>query len=266
MQLLRSAPLAALVGLALAVNPARATFHLWDIVEAYSNFDGSVQFVEMFDASNFENQMAGRQLKSSSHTFTIPANLTTTATANHRLLFATDGFAALAGGVTPDFVIPQNFFSVSGDTLNFANVDVKTFASIPTDGLMSLNYSGSTPNIAANTPTNFANDSGSVNLPPPMTTGDYNGDGTVNAADYTVWRNTVGQTVANFGDGADGHADGLIDQADYEFWKTRFGEVVAGGAAALTVPEPATLAMAVPVIFAVIFAASRARRRCGSLQ
>ena len=256
MQLLRSVPLAAVVGLALVVNPAQATFHLWDIVEVYSNFDGSVQFVEMFDSFNGENIMGGKQLKSNSHTFTIPANLSTTATANHRLLFATAGFSSLAGGVTPDYVIPSNFFSITGDTLNFANVDFKTFASIPTDGLMSLNYAGATATVAANTPTNFANNTGSVNLPPPIVpTGDYNGDQVVNAADYTVWRNTFGQTVANFGDGADGHADGVIDQQDYEFWKMRFGDVVGSGSAAVTVPEPGALLTAVLAIFWLILAA-----------
>ncbi len=51
-----------------------------------------------------------------------------------------------------------------------------------------------------------------------MTTGDYNGDGTVNAADYTVWRNTFGHAVSH-GSGADGIPDGTIDDADYNFWR-----------------------------------------------
>jgi len=72
------------------------------------------------------------------------------------------------------------------------------------------------------------------------TTGDYNGDGTVNAADYTVWRDTFGQTVANLGDGADGNKSGEIDLGDYQYWKDRFGQVVSGGGAAIAVPEPST--------------------------
>jgi serralysin len=164
MEFLRCAPIAALVGLALVANPVQATFHLWDIVEVYSNFDGSVQFVEMFDASNFENLVSGKQLKSNANSFTIPANLTTTATANHRLLFATAGFSALAGGVTPDYTIPSNFFSITGDTLNFANVNIRTFPSIPTDGVTSLNFPSNT--AAVNSPTNFAGAAGSIDLSP----------------------------------------------------------------------------------------------------
>jgi len=84
--------------------------------------------------------------------------------------------------------------------------------------------------------------------------GDYNEDGVVDSADYTVWRDTLGQPVASLGDGADGDLSGMIDQGDYEFWIEVFGEVIntvdlpQGSAAAgdlpsgvATVPEPATL-------------------------
>jgi hypothetical protein len=78
--------------------------------------------------------------------------------------------------------------------------------------------------------------------PAPEPTGDYNGDHIVNAADYTVWRNTLGTTATPQGTGADGEPDGMIDVADYVFWKQHFGELVPGnagaGAQALGVPEP----------------------------
>jgi len=47
--------------------------------------------------------------------------------------------------------------------------------------------------------------------------GDYNGDGSVNVADYTVWRNTEG-SVDDLR--ADGNGDGTVDQADYDLWKS----------------------------------------------
>ena len=91
-----------------------------------------------------------------------------------------------------------------------------------------------------NTPI-LAGDIGSVIGGP---TGDYNGNGIVDAADYTNWRDSLGQSVP-MGTGADGDESGLIDEGDYTFWKSKFGNTVPGpGAASLgaTVPEPATAA------------------------
>ena len=77
-------------------------------------------------------------------------------------------------------------------------------------------------------------------VPPPGPTGDYNDNGVVDAADYTVWRDTFGASVTP-GDGADGDESGTIDTGDYTFWKSHFGETVPGagaGLAAAAVPEP----------------------------
>jgi hypothetical protein len=91
--------------------------------------------------------------------------------------------------------------------------------------------------------------------------GDYNDDGTVDAADYVVWRNTLGQTVPKdqqnnplLGTGADGDGDGIITAADYEVWRARFGETAAGAALpATSVPEPTTLAMALAALLPLLF-------------
>ena len=69
--------------------------------------------------------------------------------------------------------------------------------------------------------------------------GDYNGNGHVDAADYTIWRDTFGHVAMPFGAGADGDADGAIDVSDYEVWKSHFGGESVSGA----VPEPATRAL-----------------------
>jgi hypothetical protein len=58
-------------------------------------------------------------------------------------------------------------------------------------------------------------------LPTPL--GDYNRNGVVDAADYTTWRNTLGQTVPQYDD-ADGDGDGTIDRDDYDVWKAHYGE------------------------------------------
>ena len=51
--------------------------------------------------------------------------------------------------------------------------------------------------------------------------GDYNNDGTNNAADYTLWRDSQGDVVAN-GTGADGDASGTIDAGDFSAWADNF--------------------------------------------
>jgi Dockerin type I domain len=235
--------LLAVAAVAFYAPPAGAAFHLWTISEVYSNSDGSVQFIELFTSSVGQTFTNNTQIKSNSNTFTFPANLSQDTTNKHMLL-ATAGFGSLAGGVAPDFTIPKNFFNPAGDTINyvFTLAGTVTFASAPTDGISSLNFPG--PTTAVNSPTNLAGMSGSVNLAsPPTPTGDYNHDGKVDAADYTRWRDTLGQTVAS-GTGADGNGNGKIDTPDYTFWANHFGNVVAGSASGggqtISAPEPST--------------------------
>ena len=58
--------------------------------------------------------------------------------------------------------------------------------------------------------------------PPTAAPGDYNRDGTVDAADYTVWRDNLGASVAPL-TGADGDGNGVVDATDYAVWKSQFG-------------------------------------------
>jgi hypothetical protein len=51
--------------------------------------------------------------------------------------------------------------------------------------------------------------------------GDYNGNGIVDAADYVVWRHSLGQVVAQY-TGTDGNGNGAIDTGDYDLWRTAF--------------------------------------------
>lgn len=70
--------------------------------------------------------------------------------------------------------------------------------------------------------------------------GDYNQDGTVNAADYTVWRNYLGSGTALANDDTAG-----VGPDDYDRWKMHFGESAGAGSGSLSdsvaVPEPAGL-------------------------
>ncbi len=67
--------------------------------------------------------------------------------------------------------------------------------------------------------------------------GDYNANGVVDAADYTVWRDSLGQAGTDLP--ADGTGDGVVYRMDYDYWKTRFGDST-GDSGAATVPEPAS--------------------------
>jgi hypothetical protein len=86
--------------------------------------------------------------------------------------------------------------------------------------------------------------------------GDYNDDGTVDAADYVVWRSTQGGTVAR-GDGADGNFDGQVNQQDLAVWRANFGKVYPTQAAGLAavVPEPGTLILVAWAVVAYIHTA-----------
>jgi hypothetical protein len=78
-------------------------------------------------------------------------------------------------------------------------------------------------------------------LLPPTLVGDYNGDGKVDAADYTVWRDTFGSTTDLRANGDNtGASSGVIDQADYLAWVQNFG-ASQGAGSAVTVPEPTSI-------------------------
>ncbi len=75
----------------------------------------------------------------------------------------------------------------------------------------------------------------------PQVDGDYNGDGVVDAADFTVWRDTLGLE----GDlRADGDNNGTIDGDDYIVWSTHFGAVAGSSQATTTaIPEPSAITL-----------------------
>jgi hypothetical protein len=73
--------------------------------------------------------------------------------------------------------------------------------------------------------------------------GDYNGDHVVNALDYSVWRNNLGDPteadIMNNGNGQNG-----VDEADFNLWKLHYGDTSGPGSGGLAqVPEPASVVL-----------------------
>jgi hypothetical protein len=76
--------------------------------------------------------------------------------------------------------------------------------------------------------------------------GDYNQNGTVDAADYVLWRDNVGTTSTLPND----PLGGTIGQAHYDQWRAHFGESASGGGAIANaaVPEPGCGALVVMML------------------
>ena len=72
---------------------------------------------------------------------------------------------------------------------------------------------------------------------PSFPAGDYNQDGVADAADYSVWRDTLGSTSDLR---ADGNDDGVVDALDRDLWAQNYGNAEVPTAA----PTPALIAMA----------------------
>jgi hypothetical protein len=66
--------------------------------------------------------------------------------------------------------------------------------------------------------------------------GDYNDNGTVDAADYVVWREWLSQSVTIPNDST----PGSVTEADYSVWRSHFGQQPGSSAIAVPVPEPSS--------------------------
>lgn len=236
LRLLSSRLLAAVVFVALVSIPtsAHAGSHLWRINELFSNADGTVQFIELKECcgANNENGLSNKIVHSVSTglAFTFPSNLPG-GTANKTLLLATAAFAAAPGAPTPDHIIPDGLIDMTGDTIWWGqaqNYDSFTFSGgqMPVDGVQSMevtNFNTDAFVTGANTPTNFAGGTGSIDVSTPpvaadFVRGDCNEDGSVNIADpvnlLTFLFPSGAPIVLGCGDACDANDDGSLNVAD----------------------------------------------------
>ncbi len=173
-QAIRLVPTIAALALLVAatVSPAHAGAHSWRVSEAFSNADGSIWFVELWEyaGGGVERGIGGAFVISVSTTnsIDIASNLTGDTT-NKFVLFGNQAFADLPGAPTPDQIVSGNaFFSFAqGERLRYS-ISGQTFdlifpvGGLPTDGILSLQLNGSSAIAGDNTPTNYAGVSGHV--------------------------------------------------------------------------------------------------------
>jgi len=71
--------------------------------------------------------------------------------------------------------------------------------------------------------------------------GDYNGNGTIDAADYTAWRDALESSATPL---LNDPTPGVVDESDFLYWRDHFGESLSNGSgsgsSSAAVPEPAT--------------------------
>ena len=148
-------------------------------------------------------------------------------------LFAPDFFPPLAGGAV----------SFHADFAAFSTPPIFTSDALPTNtaiGPGSLVDSS----VTLLPPAGFVTGSNLTSLTlTAILQGDYNENGVVDAADYTLWRDHLGAPAGTLPNDVDG---GIIGSAQYNTWKTNFGAASGAGSDGSdiqTVPEPAMAAL-----------------------
>jgi hypothetical protein len=153
---------------------ARALFHLWKVNEIYSSADGNVQFIELLQSpgSDFEYQLQSSRasvlvsspLATNQFFFTsdLPVN-----TANKTLIIGTANLSSIPGGLTPDYVITNNFIPPGSTNVTYVPPgnpnDSVSYTNLPTNGDASLVRSGANMVLSpTNSPKNFNGESNSI--------------------------------------------------------------------------------------------------------
>ena len=163
-------------------------------------------------------------------------------TADEFDLLAVSGTAALGGDL--EISLADGFTPAGGDSFEvlaagsisgaFANVASGSRLNV-TDGSFQVSYgSGSAFSPGSVVLSAFQGATGGL-------TGDYNGNGQVDAADYTFWADNVGNTDTLLND----LIGGEIGAAHYQQWKENYGNMGTGSGAAAAVPEPTALVLVI---------------------
>ena len=148
-----------------------------------------------------------------------------------------DDFESSLTGIVPIPSVRPNFTPVSID-LSAASFQNLTSA-------ITFQVRFYTPGVLQNIDFDDITVSGTVAIAPAGLPGDFNNDGFVDAADYTVWRNHLNEPNEDNLPNGDG---GGVTLSDYEWWKQHYGTGTppgagSGGLFASHAPEPTTLVL-----------------------
>ncbi|MCA9240325.1 MAG: autotransporter-associated beta strand repeat-containing protein, partial [Planctomycetales bacterium] len=80
--------------------------------------------------------------------------------------------------------------------------------------------------------------------------GDYNADGRVDAADYTVWRDTLGTTGVNLPADSDGNE--VVGQEDYLTWRGNYGRELPVAVPVVSAPVPNSMLLLMAALAVVV--------------
>ncbi len=173
--------------------------------------------------------IAGRYSNGAAGTLAMDLAGTTAGTQYDQLVI--DGNAGLGGTLTVS--LANGFIPTIGNAFPLISTTEGLGGDFTTYNLPSLASTASWSD--ASTDTNF--------VLQVVNSGDFNGDLTVDAADYTIWR--------------DGRENNFYTAADYNVWRNNFGQVYSAVAAVSAVPEPAAWVLAVGAVVIIMWRRSR---------
>ncbi len=176
---------------------AWAGAHTWKVNELFSDATGTIQFIEFREGGGGAGEIGfpGHNITSTTRVFTVPGAALAAPTSFKSVLIATPACAALPGMPTPDYVLPAGlvpFITLAGDSISYVPFNTLTFGAgaLPTDGVHSLNANLTT---GCNSPTNYAGQSGSVNVSCPLK-GDVDGSGARDGHDVAAFARVAAGT------------------------------------------------------------------------
>jgi hypothetical protein len=207
-----------------------------------SNIADNVYFTATVSAN------AGNVLDLSSLTFNLAAGGGSPGDRTYDIRTSLDNFATSLTGLAPINTIRPAFAPISVD------LTAAQFQNLASP--ITFQFRWFTPTFNQNTDWDDITVNGTVVAGPQPVAGDYNGNGIVDAADYVVWRNTLGSTSDLRANGDNtGASANVVDQADYTFWRAHFGNSGSGSGLVLSgqVPEPGSIALGVLGVAGIAF-------------